>query len=590
MIKQLYRKIIVIGLLLILCIGAGAVPATTTTKQEQKKIPFSGERGFLLIPDSTAKSIGMYSPADGSYLGDLIVDTTRFSTPINAIVGPDGDIYVSDQVADSIFVYDAAGNYLYTYADSSDGLDNIRGIDFRGTELFVSKGNAPKCVARFAGPHDRLPDFIADGIDPFDILFLADGRSLVADIEGTTDNIRLYDANGTLEQILFQVNFPEQIQFDSLTPGAFLDAAFSANEINDFDLDGTIVQTTPYSSGRGIFRLGNGNLLATSSAGIQEIEPGSGTIIETEKTGNGRFIEVFATGENQPPNIPSDPDPMDNATDVPLDTTLSWVGGDPDPGDFVTYDVYFGTTDTPPLVASNISAPSYEPEAMVYNEQYYWKIIAWDTAGLTAEGPLWDFFTIIDTTPPVSEHQYDGTLGDNGWYISTVTITLEATDDVSGVASIFYKIDEGTWTEYTDPVEVLTDGDHNIDYYAVDNAGNEETPNSGSFKVDRTPPVWTNYSFTPLNVLKTKWACTATVSDETSGIVLVEFYVDDALVGSVTSEPYEYEYQGTPTTNSYAIAYDAAGNSAMSPIADTIEFSSQQQSYNPSILILKQNL
>lgn len=263
--------------------------------------------GFLLIPDSTADMVGMYDPFDGTYLGDLIDGTGLFSTPINAILGPDGNIYVSDQVADSVFVFDIAGNYLSTYADSTDGLNNIRGIDFRDDHLFVTSGD--DYVAEFDGPHSRLPDFINDGSDSFDILFLPDGTSLLADIQGTTDNIRLYNADGTLNKEIFKVSFPEQVQVDADLPGAFLNAAFSADQITDFDLDSTIVNTWFFNSGRGIYRLGNGNLLATAGDGVWEMDPLTGALIQQENTGSARFIELIA-----PKSFFSDVDQISEAT------------------------------------------------------------------------------------------------------------------------------------------------------------------------------------------------------------------------------------------------------------------------------------
>jgi len=248
-------------------------------------------RGMLLIPNSTTDTVGLFDPYDGTYLGDVITDNPGFSTPINAVVGPDNLIYVSDQVADSIFVFDMAGVYLYTYADGTDGLNNIRGMDFRGGNVFVTSGD--DYVAEFDGPHSRLPDFIADGTDPFDIMFLADGTSLMCDIQGTTDNIRLYDAGGVLMYELFSTSFPEQVQMDTLAPGDYLTNSFSNYMVYDFEIDGTIVETTPTSSsGRGVFRLGNGNLLITDGSGVHEVQPGTGTLIETKLTGSSRFIEL----------------------------------------------------------------------------------------------------------------------------------------------------------------------------------------------------------------------------------------------------------------------------------------------------------
>jgi hypothetical protein len=246
----------------------------------------------LLIPESSGDTIGMYSPLDGTYLGDFapVPQLGGTSTPINAILGPDGYVYCSDQVQDAVFRFDSDGNFVDVYADGTDGLNNIRGIDFRGNELFVTSGD--DYVARFDAPHNRLPDFIADGSDPFDILFLDDGRALLADIQGSTDNVRLYNSDGTLAQEIFSVNFPEQIQTDTEKPGAFLNAAFSADVITDFDLDGTISDQFFWNGGRGIYRLGNGNLLATAGDGVWELDGTTGDIIEQVRPDvSARFIE-----------------------------------------------------------------------------------------------------------------------------------------------------------------------------------------------------------------------------------------------------------------------------------------------------------
>ncbi len=243
----------------------------------------------LLIPESTGDVVGMYSPADGTYLGDLIVDDPSgtnydLQTPINAIQGPDGNIYLSDQVSDAVYVFDTTGTYLYTYCS---GYDNIRGIDFRDGHLFVSSATG---VFEFGGPDSLVRNFIT-GFSAFDIQFLPDGRSLVCNIDGT-DDIRLYDTSGVFIASILTVNFPEQVQTDPVLPGAFLSAGYSANVITDFDLDSVITAQLPYSNGRGVYRLGNGNLLATSASGVHELDSLTGTVLQTENTGSARFIEL----------------------------------------------------------------------------------------------------------------------------------------------------------------------------------------------------------------------------------------------------------------------------------------------------------
>ena len=478
--KKLIQRII-IGSLVLVFFTATIIPSAfggyQITEQNKNQRPEGTKVAYLLIPDSTLDTVGKYDAYDGTYLGDIINGGGLFGTPVNAIVGPDGNIYVSDQIADSVFVYSPTGTYLSTYADASDGLNNIRGIDFRGTHLFVTSGD--DYVAEFSGPHIRLPNFIQDGTDPFDILFLSDGRSLLADIQGSTDNIRLYDANGVLLQVLFPINFPEQVQTDSLAPGAYLTAGFSANIIYDFELTGTVVQATPYIGARGVYRLGNGNLLATSSAGVQEIQSGTGAIIQTEKTGSCHMIESSEPPGNLPPYVPNSPNPTNGANNVPLNTNISWVGGDPNAGDIVTYDVYFDTVSPPAKKASNQSATSYTPSLLNPSMKYYWKIVAWDDYGLSTEGPIWEFTTKANTPPNAPTITGPA----NGKIKVAIAYNFTTTDPDSNDVS--YYIDWGDETNsgwigpYTSGDEITQShtwtkkGDYTIKAKAKDSFGNE---------------------------------------------------------------------------------------------------------------------
>ncbi|MFO7882907.1 MAG: hypothetical protein R6U52_10270, partial [Kosmotogaceae bacterium] len=71
-------------------------------------------------------------------------------------------------------------------------------------------------------------------------------------------------------------------------------------------------------------------------------------IIAKDDKGNSTEGDVwtFTTG-NEPPLEPSNPSPQDNAINISIDTNLSWDCNDAD-GDFVTYDIYFGTNEYPP--------------------------------------------------------------------------------------------------------------------------------------------------------------------------------------------------------------------------------------------------
>jgi uncharacterized delta-60 repeat protein len=97
---------------------------------------------------------------------------------------------------------------------------------------------------------------------------------------------------------------------------------------------------------------------------------------------------------NNPPNVPANPSPADDATGVAsISPVLSWTGGDPDPGDTVTYDLYFGPSDPPELKSSELADTSFTLGTLNCSTTYYWRVMARDDDGLETSGPLWSFTT-----------------------------------------------------------------------------------------------------------------------------------------------------------------------------------------------------
>jgi Tol biopolymer transport system component len=96
---------------------------------------------------------------------------------------------------------------------------------------------------------------------------------------------------------------------------------------------------------------------------------------------------------NYPPSTPSDPNPLQGATDIQPSAQLHWYCVDPE-GDSLFFDIYLDTVQAPSLVESNCYESYYQPTGLRYNTTYYWKIVARDSYGNQATGPVWSFSTV----------------------------------------------------------------------------------------------------------------------------------------------------------------------------------------------------
>ncbi|MFJ9150976.1 OmpL47-type beta-barrel domain-containing protein [Streptomyces sp. NPDC102270] len=109
-------------------------------------------------------------------------------------------------------------------------------------------------------------------------------------------------------------------------------------------------------------------------------------------------------------------------------------------------------------------------------------------------------FTVVpppsdDTAPPDTSATVSGEQNPDGTYIDMATVTVSASDTGSGVNTIEYAVNDGSWQPYTMPVMVHQVGSHTVRYRATDKAGNVAAEKSVRFTVvaaapqDTTPPV-----------------------------------------------------------------------------------------------------
>ena len=98
----------------------------------------------------------------------------------------------------------------------------------------------------------------------------------------------------------------------------------------------------------------------------------------------------------------------------------------------------------------------------------------------------------VDITPPMTKHIVSGR-----YFRETISgstkIELDAFDNLSGLKSIYYYIDENDESIYKEVISsqkfaMIDEGNHILYYYSIDNVGNKERVKSFSFFLDHSPP------------------------------------------------------------------------------------------------------
>ncbi|HEX7177210.1 MAG TPA: family 10 glycosylhydrolase [Pyrinomonadaceae bacterium] len=112
------------------------------------------------------------------------------------------------------------------------------------------------------------------------------------------------------------------------------------------------------------------------------------------------------------------------------------------------------------------------------------------SAGSVTTADLAPETTAPETTATLSPAAPDGA---NGWYVSDVAVTLDGTDECSGVAATEYSTDGGvTWTPYpAGGFTISAEGVTTVLYRSTDRAGNVEAARTLTVKLDKSAPTIT---------------------------------------------------------------------------------------------------
>ncbi len=157
----------------------------------------------------------------------------------------------------------------------------------------------------------------------------------------------------------------------------------------------------------------------------------------------------------------------------------------------------------------------------------------------------------IDDSAPVTTDDAPA-----GWVDGPVSVTLEATDTVSGLELTEYRLDGGAWSAYDAPVQISAEGTTTLEYRSVDVKGNSENINSATVKIDDSAPVTSDDA--PAGWVNGPVSVTLEATDAVSGLELTEYRLDGG-AWSAYDAPVQISAEGTTTLEYRSV--DVKGNS-----------------------------
>ncbi len=174
--------------------------------------------------------------------------------------------------------------------------------------------------------------------------------------------------------------------------------------------------------------------------------------------------------------------------------------------------------------------------------------------------PGMEYYGTLVTAPPApnTDITLDGAHGWGEWFVSEVTVTLEAYG-AEGVDYTMYRLDSGSWEVYTGPVVISANGYHMFEYYSVDLLGNEEPVRSAEFQIDiDLPDCYLDLDGTAGGGGWYVGDVTVTLQgdDDTSGLNMVYYILDGSW--QWYSAPFAVIGDGVHTVD--VGVYDNAGN------------------------------
>ncbi|MGA1821354.1 MAG: C25 family cysteine peptidase [Thermoplasmatota archaeon] len=189
----------------------------------------------------------------------------------------------------------------------------------------------------------------------------------------------------------------------------------------------------------------------------------------------------------------------------------------------------------------------------------------------------------VDMRSDTSSAFVDISTGESGWYMMIPKITLRGDEDVS----LYYKWNTDLYYQpYAGTIyPPSAEGEYELSYYCVDEAGNQENPHFITLFVDANPPV---VKSTNLNEIEAGKSLLFDLSNTTDGVGVVEYYIDfgDGTNSGWIKDDKIYHSYGSKGTYTVTIkARDAAGHESETETHVVVQSSTTDRLIYVSIIL-----
>jgi hypothetical protein len=182
------------------------------------------------------------------------------------------------------------------------------------------------------------------------------------------------------------------------------------------------------------------------------------------------------------------------------------------------------------------------------NGEHRIRVYGTDSRGL--QGQEAEMRVKVDAEKPVSTLTLGPAEPESGWYNQPLTLSFDASDEISGVEEI--RVNGGG---YTGPLYLADQGIHKFSWYARDKAGNREIQQEREIRIDREAP----FAEAELNYDQAVVQLEIRAADALSGIASIEYRINDG-EAECYAEPLLFMESGDYMVQYRAV--DAAGNSS----------------------------